>query len=81
MKTEERKITIRIIEPEAGHTLTQAADTEVHSRIFSKRIYLGAGADPANWKEITDAEADALRAEADATPNPNIPAHDAEPNN
>lgn len=53
--------TVQIIEPNDGYTLTQSADVEVKERIFSKKIYLAVNDSASNWKEITDAEADALR--------------------
>lgn len=53
--------TVQIIEPNDGYTLTQSADVEVKDRIFSKKVYLAVNDSASNWKEITDAEADALR--------------------
>lgn len=53
--------TVQIIEPNDGYTLTQSADVEVKERIFSKKVYLAVNDSASNWKEITDAEADALR--------------------
>ena len=58
--------TVQIIEPNDGYTLTQSADVEVKDRIFSKKVYLAVNDSASNWKEITDAEADTLRAEQEA---------------
>jgi hypothetical protein len=55
--------TVQIIEPNEGFTLTQSAEVDVKSRIFSKKIYLAVNDSPDNWKEITDAEAEELQAE------------------
>ena len=57
--------TVRIIEPNEGYTLTQAGDVETSARVLSKKIYLAVNDDPANWTEITDAEAEEIRAEQD----------------
>lgn len=55
--------TVQIIEPNEGFTLTQSAEVDVKTRIFSKKIYLAVNDSPDNWKEITDAEAEELQAE------------------
>ena len=57
--------TVQIIEPSEGYTLTQFADVEVKDRILSKKIFLAVNDTPDNWKEITDAEAEAIKAEQD----------------
>ena len=57
--------TVQIIEPSEGYTLTQSADVEVKDRILSKKIFLAVNDSPDNWKEITDKEADEIRAEQD----------------
>ena len=51
-----------IIEPTDGHTLTQSAEVDVQERILSKKVFLAVNDHPSNWKEITDAEADEIRA-------------------
>lgn len=53
--------TVQIIEPSDGYTLTQAGEMDVIDRIFSKKIFLAVNDSIENWKEITDAEADAMR--------------------
>lgn len=55
--------TVQIIEPSEGYTLTQSKDVEVRERILSKKIFLAVNDSPDNWKEITDAEAEAIKAE------------------
>lgn len=55
--------TVQIIEPSEGYTLTQSKDVEVQDRILSKKIFLAVNDSPDNYKEITDAEADAIKAE------------------
>lgn len=55
--------TVQIIEPNEGYTLTQSKEVEVKDRILSKKIFLAVNDSPDNWKEITDKEADEIRAE------------------
>ena len=57
--------TVQIIEPSEGYTLTQFADVEVQDRILSKKIFLAVNDSPDNYKEITDKEAEAIKAEQD----------------
>ncbi|MDE5653433.1 MAG: hypothetical protein K2G75_07130 [Muribaculaceae bacterium] len=53
--------TIRSLRPTEGHLLTQAADVADADRIFSTLVYLAVGDSPDNWREIPEAEADAIR--------------------
>ena len=55
--------TVQIIEPSEGYTLTQSKEVEVQDRILSKKIFLAVNDSPDNYKEITDKEADEIRAE------------------
>lgn len=58
------EFTTRVLTPEEGHKLTQADDaTELSRRIISDKVYLAPGDSPEAWREITDAEAEALQAE------------------
>lgn len=41
--------------------------TLTNGETFGKVVYLAAGADPDNWREITDSEAEALKAENNET--------------
>ena len=55
--------TVIILQPSEGYTLTQSKDVEVKDRILSKKIFLAVNDSPDNYKEITDKEADEIRAE------------------
>jgi hypothetical protein len=55
--------TVQIIEPSEGCVLTQSTDVEVSNRILSKKIFLAVTDSPSNWKEISDAEAEEIKAE------------------
>lgn len=55
--------TVIILQPSEGYTLTQSKDVEVQDRILSKKIFLAVNDSPDNWKEITDVEAEAIKAE------------------
>lgn len=50
----------RVITPEEGHLLTQAEDIDIMQRVFSKEIFLAVTDSPANWKEITEDEANII---------------------
>lgn len=50
----------RVITPEEGHFLTQAEDIDIMQRVFSKEIFLAITDSPANWKEITEDEANII---------------------
>ena len=55
--------TVIILQPSEGYTLTQSKDVEVQERILSKKIFLAVNDSPDNYKEITDKEAEAIKAE------------------
>jgi hypothetical protein len=55
--------TVIILQPSEGYTLTQSKDVEVQDRILSKKIFLAVNDSPDNYKEITDKEAEAIKAE------------------
>lgn len=57
--------TVIILQPSEGYTLTQSKDVEVQDRILSKKIFLAVNDSPDNYKEITDKEAEAIKAEQD----------------
>lgn len=64
METSTYTVTLRRIVAAEGHCLTQAdPNTPIAERTFGKEITLAATDDPANWKEITTAEADELKQE------------------
>lgn len=50
----------RVITPEEGYFLTQAEDIDIMQRVFSKEIFLAVTDSPANWKEITEDEAEVI---------------------
>lgn len=54
---------VKVIEAEESKILTQAAEVSLQERVFSKKLYLAVNDTPDNWKEITDEEAAALKAE------------------
>lgn len=55
--------TVRVIEPETGFYLTQSADVNIENRILSKKIFLAVNDSEDNWKEISDMEAEVIKAE------------------
>lgn len=64
MQITETTVTLRRIVAAEGHCLTQSDDnTPITDRTFGSEITLSATDDPANWKEITTAEADELKQE------------------
>lgn len=57
----ETSYTTRVLEASEGFTLTQSADVPLLERTLVKKVYLAVNDSPANWKEITDAEADEIK--------------------
>lgn len=57
----ESTYTTRVLIPEEGHYITQAEEVDIEQRIFSKEVFLAVNDSPANWKEITEDEADMIR--------------------
>lgn len=55
--------TTTVLRAEEGHVLTEAVDVDITARTLATAISLGRGDSPDNYREITAAEADALRAE------------------
>lgn len=51
----------RVLEASEGFTLTQSADVPLLDRSLVKKVYLAVNDNPANWKEITDAEAEEIK--------------------
>lgn len=54
---ETKKVEITVIESGDGHTLLN-----IDGQTMGKVVYLSANDTPENWKEITDAQADEIRA-------------------
>ena len=63
---ETTQYTTTVITASEGHKLTEAAEVDIIARTITPKVYLAATDSPDNWREITDAEADALRAEKKA---------------
>lgn len=59
----QEEIKVRVIKPSDGYLLTQANDVEIINRVFSDKVFLAVTDAPENWKEITIAEAEAIKAE------------------
>ncbi len=57
----------RTLIADEGHKLTQSDESiGLDKRVVSDTVYLASTDSPENWKEITDAEAEALQAEIEA---------------
>lgn len=55
--------TTRVLAAEPGHKLTEADEAvAIEARTITDRVYLAATDSPERWREITDAEADAILA-------------------
>lgn len=59
----QEEIKVRVLIPNKGYMLTQAFDVEITNRVVSEKVYLAVTDEPSNWKEISIAEADAIKAE------------------
>lgn len=67
MEVQTSSVTLRKLEPSEGMVLTQSSDdTALADRYFSKLIYLGSNDSEDNYKEITDAEAEEIKAQQEA---------------
>lgn len=64
MKNLQQQVTLRILEADEGHLLTQATDVEPQNRVYSEKIYLAVNDSPENWMEITQEQADKEKEEA-----------------
>lgn len=64
MKNLQQQVTLRILEADEGHVLTQATDVEPQNRVYSAKIYLAVNDSPENWMEITQEQADKEKEEA-----------------
>ena len=63
---ETTQYTTTVLTAADGHKLTQAGEVDILARTITPKAFLAATDSPDNWREITDAEADALRAEIEA---------------
>ena len=59
----QEEIKVRVLIPSKGYMLKQAFDVEITNRVVSEKVYLAVTDSPSNWKEITQAEGDAIKAE------------------
>ena len=51
---------MKLLDKKDGYKWTQAADVDIKDRIIVSRMYLADSAQESDWKQITDAEAEAL---------------------
>lgn len=65
----QEEIKVRVLIPSKGYMLTQAFDVEITNRVVSEKVYLAVTDEPSNWKEITIAEANAIKAEQERIAN------------
>jgi len=63
---ETTQYTTTVLTAAEGHKLTQAGEVDILARTITPKAFFAATDSPDNWREITDAEADALRAEIEA---------------
>lgn len=62
MQLQETQVTLRRLTAAEGYLLTQSdPEIKIIDRTFGSEITLAGTDDPANWKEITTAEADELK--------------------
>ena len=52
---------MKLLDIKDGYKWTQAADIDIKERIIVSKIYLADSAKESDWKQITDAEAEALK--------------------
>ena len=72
METKIKQVNVSILKPNAGCVLTQSADVELQTRVFSEEIWLAATDAPENWKDITIEEAEALKQQQEELSNSQI---------
>lgn len=65
----QEEIKVRVLIPNEGYMLTQAFEVEITNRVVSDKVYLAVTDEPSNWKEITQEEADAIKAEQERLAN------------
>lgn len=70
------QFTTTILRPDEGHYLTEANEVDIKMRSFSIVIALGANDSADNYKEIDEAEYQALRAEQEAALKAELPCLD-----
>lgn len=65
----QEEIKVRVLIPSKGYMLTQAFEVGITNRVVSDKVYLAVTDEPSNWKEITQEEADAIKAEQERLAN------------
>lgn len=65
----QEEIKVRVLIPSEGYLLTQAFEVEIQNRVVSDKVYLAVTDEPSNWREITQEEADAIKAEQERLAN------------
>jgi hypothetical protein len=65
----QEEIKVRVLIPSEGYMLTQAFEVEISNRVVSDKVYLAVTDEPSNWKEITQEEAEAIKAEQERLAN------------
>lgn len=69
MEIKTKEVKLRYIYADEGYVLTQAEDVELQNRVFTDYAILAVTDKESNWKEITQAEADAIKAEQERIAN------------
>lgn len=64
-----KEVKLHYLTPEEGCYLTQSADVSNEKRIFSDGVWLANKGKESEWKNITQAEADAIKAEQERLAN------------
>lgn len=52
---------MKLLDKKDGYKWTQTADIDIKERIFVSKMYLADSAQESDWKQITDAEVEALK--------------------
>lgn len=60
---ETKNYNMTILTASEGHWLTQAAEVDIAERALERKVAVGSTDSPANWREIDETEAAAIRAE------------------
>ena len=76
MEQKVKQVNVSILKPNVGCVLTQSAEVELQTRVFSEEIWLAATDAPATWKDITIEEAEALKQQQEELANSEPPEED-----
>ena len=76
METKVKQVNVSILKPNEGCVLTQSADVELQTRVFSEEIWLAATDSPENWKDISIEEAEQLKKQQEELANTQTPEED-----